>query len=253
MGTELTEPSRVEAWLRGTVDLTGTLTDRFGRMPLTPTEAITSRRSIRAFRDQPVPQQTLETILIDAARAASGANIQPWHVTVVQGQAKDALIAAVLEAFDAGDSSGDDVYYPSEFIEPYLARRRKVGWDLYGLLGIERGEHEKMVAQARKNYEFFGAPVGLMFTLHETMRNGGWLDLGLFMGNVMTLAREHGLDTCPQAAWQEFDHVVHRHLSLPHDQRFVVGMALGYEDTSAPINSLRTERAGLSEFVDFRR
>ena len=221
-------------------------------MSLTATEAVTSRRSIRAFLDRPVPQETLEKILTDAARAASGANIQPWHVTVVQGRAQRDLIDVVQAAFDAGESSGDDVYYPSEFIEPYLARRRKIGWDMYGLIGIERGEYEKMAAQARKNYEFFGAPVGLMFSLHESMRNGGWLDLGLFMGNVLTLAREHGLHTCPQAAWQEFDHVVHRHLALSDDQRFVVGMALGYEDTSAVINSLRTDRADLSEYVDFR-
>jgi nitroreductase len=221
-------------------------------MSLTATEAVTSRRSIRAFLDQPVPQDILETILIDAARAASGANIQPWHVTVVQGQARDDLIDAVQTAFDAGDSSGDDVYYPAKFIEPYLARRRKIGWDMYGLIGIERGEYEKMAAQARRNYEFFGAPVGLMFSLHESMRKGGWLDLGLFMGNVMTLARDHGLHTCPQAAWQEFDHVVHRQLALPEDQRFIVGMALGYEDATAAINSLRTDRAALSEYVDFR-
>jgi len=221
-------------------------------MSLTATEAVTSRRSIRAFLDRPVPQETLEKILTDAARAASGANIQPWHVTVVQGRAQRDLIDVVQAAFDAGESTGDDVYYPSEFIEPYLARRRKIGWDMYGLIGIERGEYEKMAAQARKNYEFFGAPVGLMFSLHESMRNGGWLDLGLFMGNVMTLAREHGLHTCPQAAWQEFDHVVHRHLALSDDQRFVVGMALGYEDKSAVINSLRTDRADLSEYVDFR-
>ena len=221
-------------------------------MSLTATEAVTSRRSIRAFLDQPVPRETLEKILTDAGRAASGTNIQPWHVTVLQGRAKDDLIDEVQAAFDAGDSSGDGMYYPSEFVEPYLARRRKVGWDLYGLIGIERGEYEKMAAQARKNYAFFGAPVGLMFSLHETMRHGGWLDLGLFMGNVMTLARDHGLHTCPQAAWQQFDHVVHRHLGLPDDQRFAVGMALGYEDTSAVINSLRTERAELSEYVDFR-
>lgn len=222
-------------------------------MSISATEAVTSRRSIRAFTDEVVPQATLETILTDAARAPSGTNIQPWHVTVLQGQAKNDLVDAVQAAFDAGESSGDDNYYPAEFVEPYLARRRKIGWDMYGLLGIERGEYEKMAAQARKNYEFFGAPVGLMFSLHETMRSGGWLDLGLFIGNIMTLARDHGLDTCPQAAWQEFDHVVHQHLELPADQKFIVGMALGYEDTEATVNELRTERAPLADFVDFRQ
>lgn len=221
-------------------------------MSLTATEAVTSRRSIRAFTDEAVPQETLERILADAARAASGTNIQPWHVTVLQGQAKDDLVDVVQAAFDAGESSGDDIYYPAEFVEPYLARRRKIGWDMYGLLGIERGEYDKMTAQARKNYEFFGAPVGLMFSLHETMRSGSWLDLGLFMGNIMTLAREHGLHTCPQAAWQEFDHVIHAHLGLSGDLRFAVGMALGFEDTSAVVNELRTERAPLDEFVEFR-
>ena len=221
-------------------------------MSLTPTEAITSRRSVRAFTDEPVPDDLIQTILTNAARAPSGTNIQPWNVIVLQDQARNDLVDAVQAAFDDGDRMSDEDYYPTEFIEPYLARRRKIGWDMYGLLGIERGEYEKMAAQHRKNYEFFGAPVGLFFTLHESMRSGGWMDLGLYMGNVMTLAREHGLHTCPQAAWQEFRHIVHKKLELPEDQAIVVGMALGYEDTDAVVNTLTTERAPLSEFVDFR-
>ncbi len=221
-------------------------------MSMDATEAVTSRRSIRAFTGEPVPDDVLRTILQDAARAPSGTNIQPWHITVVQGQSKDDLVDAVQAAFDNGDNEPDQMYYPSEFVEPYLARRRKIGWDMYGLLGIERGEYDKMAAQARKNFEFFGAPVGLIFSLHETMRNGGWMDLGLYMANVMTLARSHGLSTCPQAAWQEFEKVIHTHLELPADQRVAVGMALGYEDTEAVVNELRTERAPLEEFVDFR-
>ncbi len=221
-------------------------------MSMSATEAVTSRRSIRAFTDQPVPDETLRTILADASRAASGTNIQPWHVTVLQGQAKDGLVDAIQAAFDDGATEKDEKYYPSEFVEPYRARRRKIGWDMYGLIGIEKGDYEKMAAQARQNYEFFGAPVGLIFTMHETMSYGGWMDLGLYMANIMTLAREHGLDTCPQAAWREFETAIHTHLQLPEDQRVIVGMALGYEDTSAVINELRTERADLSEFVDFR-
>ena len=221
-------------------------------MSMSATEAVTSRRSIRAFTDQPVPDETLRTILADASRAASGTNIQPWHVTVLQGQAKDGLVDAIQAAFDDGATEKDEKYYPSQFVEPYLARRRKIGWDMYGLIGIEKGDYEKMAAQARQNYEFFGAPVGLIFTMHETMSYGGWMDLGLYMANIMTLAREHGLDTCPQAAWREFETAIHTHLQLPEDQRVIVGMALGYEDTSAVINELRTERADLSEFVDFR-
>lgn len=215
-------------------------------------EAITSRRSIRAFTDEPVPHDVLSAILRDAARAPSGTNIQPWHVIVLEGTAKDDLVDVVQAAFDSGQSTPDDKYYPSEFVEPYLARRRKIGWDLYGLLGIERGDRDKMAAQARKNFEFFGAPVGMFFTMHETMSYGGWLDLGLYLGNVMTLARAHGLDTCPQAAWREFESVIHEHLNVPDDHRVIVGMALGYEDSSAVENSLRTQRSGLAEFVEFR-
>ena len=219
---------------------------------MSATEAVTSRRSIRSFTDQPVANETLRTILSDASRAASGTNIQPWHVVVLQGQAKTALVDAVHAAFDAGETEKDEKYYPSEFVEPYRARRRKIGWDMYGLIGIEKGDYEKMAAQARQNYQFFDAPVGLIFTMHETMSYGGWMDLGLYMANVMTLAREHGLDTCPQAAWREFETTIHRHLQLPEDQRVIVGMALGYEDGDAVINELRTERADLGEFVDFR-
>lgn len=221
-------------------------------MIMSATEAITSRRSIRAFTDQPVDDETIRAILRDASRAASGTNIQPWHVVVLQGQALTDVIDAVQAAFDAGESQTDEKYYPNEFVEPYLARRRKIGWDMYGLLGIERGQYEKMAGQHRKNYEFFGAPVGMIFTMHETMNYGGWLDLGLFMGNIMTLAREQGLDTCPQAAWREYEAVVHEALALPSEQRVICGLALGHEDTADIVNDLRTERAPLEDFVEFR-
>ena len=221
-------------------------------MTISATEAITSSRSIRAFTNQPVADELIRTILTDAARAPSGTNIQPWNVIVLQGEARNDLVDAVQAAFDEGDRQSQEMYYPTEFVEPYISRRRKIGWDLYGLLGIEKGEYDKMAAQHRKNYEFFGAPVGIFFTLHETMRSGGWMDLGLYMANVMALAREHGLDTCPQAAWQEFGHVVHKHLGLADEQSVIVGLALGYEDTEAVVNTLRTERAPLEDFVEFR-
>ncbi|MFT7473335.1 MAG: nitroreductase [Verrucomicrobiales bacterium] len=221
-------------------------------MSMSATEAITSRRSIRAFTEKPVPEGLLRAILTDAARAPSGTNIQPWQVVVLQGDAKNDLVDAVQAAFDSGNSSTDDAYYPAEFVEPYLARRRKIGWDMYGLVGIQKGEYDKMAAQARKNFQFFDAPVGMIFTLHESMSYGGWMDLGLYMSNVMTLAREHGLHTCPQAAWREFEDVIHQHLELPADQRMIVGMAMGYEDTDHVINELRTTRAPLDDYVDFR-
>ena len=214
--------------------------------------AITSRRSVRGYTDEPVDSEILRTILYDAARAPSGTNIQPWRVYVLTGDEQDRFCAATLEAFDRGASEGLGEYYPTEFVEPYLARRRKVGWDLYGLLGIERGDREAAAAYHRRNYEFFGAPVGLIFTLHKTMQKGGWLDLGLYMSNIMTLARAHGMHTCPQAAWIEFAELTARQLELPEDEHVIVGMALGFEDPDAVVNQLTTERAELDDYVSFR-
>ncbi len=213
--------------------------------------AITSRRSVRGYLSHPVPRHVLEDILVSAGRAPSGTNIQPWRVWVLEGAAKDALIALVTAAFDEGRTEGLGDYYPSEFVEPYLSRRRKVGWDLYGLLGIERGEWEKSRAYHRRNFEFFGAPVGLILAMHETMRSGGWMDLGLYMQGVMTMARAHGLDTCPQAAWLEYKDLVGEHLGLPEGYHVVAGMSLGYADPAAEINQLVTERVPLDEFVTF--
>ena len=220
-------------------------------MAITPTEAITSRRSIRAFTDQEVPDELIASILHDAARAPSGTNIQPWNVIVLQGKARNDLVDAAQAAFDAGDKQSQDRYYPTEFVEPYLARRRKIGWDMYGLLGIERGEYEKMAAQHRKNYEFFGAPVGIFLTLHETMQAGGWMDLGLYMANIMTIAREHGLHTCPQAAWSDYHRVVRRELNIAESEVVVCGMAMGYADESAVVNHLVADRIDASEFVQY--
>lgn len=215
--------------------------------------AITSRRSVRGYLPDPVPRHVLEDILVSAGRAPSGTNIQPWRVWVLEGDAKDALIGRVTAAFDEGLTEGLGDYYPSEFVEPYLSRRRKVGWDLYGLLGIQRGEWEKSRAYHRRNFEFFGAPVGLILAMHETMRSGGWMDLGLYMQGVMTMARAHGLDTCPQAAWLEYQDLVGEHLGLPKGYHVVAGMSLGYEDPAAEINRLTTDRAPLDEFVTFVR
>ena len=213
--------------------------------------ALTSRRSVRGYLDDPVPRGVVEDILLAAGRAPSGTNIQPWRVWVLEGAAKDALVDLVTAEFDAGRTEGLGDYYPSEFVEPYLSRRRKVGWDLYGLLGIQRGEWDKSRAYHRRNFEFFGAPVGLVFAMHETMRSGGWMDLGLYMQGVMTMARAHGLHTCPQAAWLEYKDLVGAHLGLPEGYHVVAGMSLGYEDPDAEINRLFTERVPLEEFVTF--
>ena len=216
-------------------------------------DAIASRRSVRAFLPDSVPRETIERILAAAARAPSGTNMQPWHVRVLTGSAKERVSKAVCEAALSGPDTHKSgyAYYPAQFPEPYLSRRRKVGWDLYGLLGIKRGETDKMQAQHARNYLFFDAPVGMIFTIDRVLEIGSWLDYGMFLENIMVAARGFGLHTCPQAAFAPFDAVIRKILGIPESEMVVCGMSLGYEDTSAPENALRTEREPLSGFVEF--
>ena len=156
-------------------------------------EAITSRHSIRAFLPTPVPRETIEAILAVASRAPSGTNTQPWHVSVLTGEALKSLSTKLVAAYDdpveRARHTEEYAYYPTEWKSPFIDRRRKVGWDLYGLLGIAKTDKERMHAQHRRNYEFFGAPVGFMFTIDRIMRQGSWLDFGMFLQNVMVAAR----------------------------------------------------------------
>lgn len=235
--------------------------------------AIASRRSIRRFLPTPVPEATVEAILDVAARAPSGTNMQPWRGYVLAGRAKAALCDAVQAAFDAplpaagqpGDGqpgsghSGNGQprhtqevqYYPDEFFEPYLSRRRAVGWDLYGLLGIARGEAGKMKRQHRRNFQFFDAPVGMIFTIDRRLATGSWLDYGMFLENVMTAARGRGLDTCAQAAWSHYHLAIRPVLGMAPEETVVCGMALGHADPDAPENTLVTTRAPARSFMRF--
>lgn len=214
-------------------------------------EALTTRRSIRAYLPHPVPQNTVRHILEVAARAPSGTNMQPWHVWVVAGAAKARLSAAVIAARDAGQEHFDYAYYPEQWVEPFLSRRRKVGYDLYGLVGIEKGDKEAMWRQHTRNFTFFDAPVGLFFTFNRALETGTWLDVGMFMEAVMVAARGQGLDTCPQAAWVGYHKIVREQLGIPDDQAFVAGMSMGYADLSKPENTLVTEREPVEEFARF--
>ena len=224
-------------------------------MPSLPAdEAIATRRSVRAFLPTPVDRATVEQLLALASRAPSGSNIQPWKVRVVAGEVRDRLCRAILDAID---HDGPDAhkrewnYYPVNWREPYLARRRKIGWDLYGLMGIRKGDFEKAETYRRRNYEFFGAPVGLIFTLDEDLEIGSWLDLGIFIGAFTIAARGRGLDTCPQAAFADFHAVIRRELGIPQNEIIICGMALGHADASAVENRLVTERAAPSDFATF--
>lgn len=211
--------------------------------------AVVGRKSVRGFKPDAVPLDLVMRIIADAARAPSNTNTQPWRVHVAIGEAKERLTRMVTEAATSGPQQNEYRYNPDEMPEPYLSRRRKVGFDLYGLAGIARGDMEGRKRQALKNYTFFGAPVGLFFTMDKGMALGSWLDLGMFMQNVMVLARGHGLETCPQAAWVYYGPVVHKALSIPDDEIMLSGMALGVPDWTIPENKLETERAATADYV----
>ena len=224
------------------------------RENLSADEALATRRSVRAFLPTPVDRATVEELLALASRAPSGSNIQPWKVRVIAGAARERLSSAILAALDrdgADKHQREWNYYPVNWREPYLGRRRKIGWDLYGLVGIKKGDFEGTERQRRRNFVFFDAPVGFIFTLDEDLEIGSWLDLGIFIGSLMVAARGRRLDTCPQAAFADMHAVIREELGIPQNEIIICGMALGYADESAVENGLVTERAHPSEFADF--
>ena len=217
--------------------------------------AITSRKSIRAFLPTPVPRETIEEMLRIASRAASGTNTQPWNVWVLTGASKQALSAKILAAYDDPEEAAthreEYAYYPTEWRSPFIDRRRKIGWDLYGLLKIGKTDKARMHDQHGRNYSFFDAPVGLMFTIERVMQQGSWLDFGMFLQNLMVVARARGLDTCPQAAFTQFHRIIMEHIGAPASQMLVCGMSLGFADPAAPENALVTEREPVAGFARF--
>ncbi|MBM3336929.1 MAG: nitroreductase [Betaproteobacteria bacterium] len=218
-------------------------------------QAIISRRSIRAFLPTAVPRAEIEALLEVASRAPSGSNTQPWKVYVLTGakrqQLSDAILKVYLNPDEVALHKEEYDYYPREWVAPYVDRRRKVGWDLYALLGLTRENKAGMQAQHGRNYAFFDAPVGLIFTIDRVMEQGSWLDYGMFLQNIMIAARARGLDTCPQAAFTQFHRVIAATLGLPESEQLVCGMALGYADHSKTENTLLTERAPVSQFAKF--
>jgi len=235
------------------------MTSRFD--PPTPEQtaavdaAIKTRHSLRAFLPTPVPRQTVEDILEVARWAPSGTNTQPWQVHVLTGAALQRVAgrihAAYLDPAQNAAHREEYAYYPNEWRSPYIDRRRKVGWDLYGLLGIAKTDKARMQHQHGRNFVFFDAPVGLFFTIDRVMQQGSWLDYGMFLQNVMVAARARGLHTCPQAAFTQFHRLIAEELQLNDQQMLVCGMSLGFADPAAVENSLVTERAPVAEFTRF--
>jgi nitroreductase len=213
--------------------------------------ALRQRGSTRAFLPRPVDRASVAAIL-DAARfAPSGSNIQPWQVHVVEGTVRDGICAAVLDAAMTAPErhAWPYQYYPSVWREPYLARRRACGWGLYTLLGIARGDRAAMQAQERRNYAFFDAPVGLFFFIDADLGPGSWLDYGMFLQSIMLAALDHGLATCPQAAWAPYHQIIRQRLAVTDSQMLICGMGLGYPDPGAVVNRFRPARLAAGEFT----
>ena len=214
------------------------------------TQAITERHSIRRFLPKEVSPDIIKKILTDASRAPSGTNTQPWKVTCVTGEKKEQLSRAISDAIKNDQANLEYQYMPSKLREPYISRKRKVGYKLYELYGISRDDYPARKQAMLRNFEFFGAPVGLFFRMDRDLLYGSWLDMGMFMQNVMILARAHGLESCPQQAWCEFGSTVHKVLDIPEDEIIISGMSLGYA-AKAPENTLISERADVDEFAIF--
>ena len=224
---------------------------------VTVEQAIDSRMSARAFTQQAVSQELITDILHLGSRAPSGTNTQPWKVYVLQGASRDSLVDKVCAAHDEVRAHPEKAaeyreaydYYPEKWVSPYIDRRRENGWSLYGLLGIGKADKDKMHLQHQRNYRFFDAPVGLMFTLDKVMGRGSLLDYGMFLQNIMLAARAHGLHTCPQAAWNGFANIILPHIGAGEDEMLVCGMALGYADEQNIVNTLRTPRETVASFT----
>jgi nitroreductase len=225
--------------------------------PASVDQALLGRRSIRAFLPQPVARETLEHLLMLASRAPSGTNTQPWKVYVLQGASRDALVDKVCAAHDAiraqpelaADYTEAYHYYPSQWVSPYIDRRRENGWGLYGLLGIGKADKDRMHSQQQRNFRFFDAPVGLMVTIDKVMGAGSLVDTGMFLQTLMIAARAHGLDTCPQAAWNAYARLILPHVGASEQEMLVCGMALGYADPADVVNTYHTPRVPVSDFT----
>ncbi len=213
-------------------------------------DAIRQRRSTRAFLDKPVARQTVTEILDIARWAPSGVNTQPWQVCIVQGETKRRLGDALIRARDSGQTENPDyAYYPRQWVSPYRDRRKACGLALYQSLGIQREDTEKQKQAWYRNYRFFDAPVGLLFLIDVQLEKGSWLDMGMFIQNVMLAAKSFGIDTCPQASLAEYPDIVRELLELPPDLLVVCGMSLGYADPEHPINQYRLDRLEVDEFT----
>jgi len=220
-------------------------------------KVIESRTSIRAFTQQPVSNEVVLDLLKVASRAPSGTNSQPWRAYVVRGRKRDELVEKVCAAHDevflnperANLYKEEYDYYPRKWFDPYLARRRQNGFELYSLVGIEKGDKKRMHQQHQRNFKFFDAPVGIVFTVDRHLGNGSLVDYGMFLQSLMIAAKGRGIDTCPQAAWNNYGSIVLPYVGAGPDEMLLCGMAIGYAEWSAPENSMRPPREPAAAFT----
>ena len=215
-------------------------------------EALRARISVRAFLDKPISEEDVRALLEIAKYSPSGGNLQPWRVHVLLGPARDRLVDTVKKAIAENPFANESeiAVYPENLWEPYRARRFEIGEAMYAKLGIPREDKPARLMWLAKNFEFFGAPVGLFFSLDRRFNKGQWAHLGMFMQSFALAAVEKGLATCMQEAWAVRARTVSQFLGLPESEQLYCGMALGYADPAASVNALRSARAPLEEFVN---
>lgn len=216
--------------------------------------SLTARHSVRAFLDKPVSRETIDSILIAAQQSPSGGNLQPWHAYVTAGDDREAFLEKVrasVREYPAGEPDSPEIY-PKGLKEPYKSRRAQCGYDMYSALGIPKEDKMAGIVQVMKNFEFFGAPVGIFFAIDKQMGRPQWSHMGMYIQSLMLAAVDAGLGTCPQEAWMLRHKTVREHFDMPEELEFYCGLALGYPDPDHAINQYRTERAGFDEVVTFR-
>ena len=217
-------------------------------------EAFTSRRSVRRFLPKTVPIEKINNILECATFAPSGHNIQPCHVYVVQGKKKEAITNSILKSIKDGSAKSfkqEFDYYPTEWFEPFISRRRAVGCELYKLLNISKDDYEARDKQMQENFHFFGAPVGMFITMDKRLATGTFMDVGMFIQSILVGARGEGLHSCGQVAFTRFHSLIADQLNFKENEMLVCGVSIGYEDTDAPENTLRVEKLKYTDFTTF--
>ena len=212
-------------------------------------DAVAARRSVRGFQDKPVELALVEQLVVEASRSPSGGNLQPWHVDIVTGDAIDRLKQTMMARLAGGQEEPEYDIYPKELVAPYRDRRFAVGEAMYERIGIPRDDKMARRMWFARNFAFFGAPLALFMTVDRRMGPPQWSDMGMFLQTFMLLAAEQGLATCAQECWAVYPQTVKAFLGTPDERMLFCGMAVGYEDTAEPANTLRTERADVSEWL----